>query len=195
MKKIFFLSIALLFIACQKKVNFKNTSHKTTNDSVGTKLVIKTLTFLKTKNFDSIAKMIHPEENLRFSPYEITNIAVDKYFSEETFMLVVNNKIPIKWGYYDGTGSPIDLTWNQYYKKFVYDRDYLNDGQIKIKIFANDNNNKIKNIYKDCQYAYIYINGKDKKLNEMDWRSLKLIFKKYLNDWKLVGIVHNQWTI
>jgi len=29
----------------------------------------------------------------------------------------------------------------------------------------------------------------------MDWRSLKLVFKKYEDRFYLVGIIHSEWTI
>ena len=29
----------------------------------------------------------------------------------------------------------------------------------------------------------------------MDWVSLRLVFEAFAGQWKLVGIIHNQWTV
>ena len=33
------------------------------------------------------------------------------------------------------------------------------------------------------------------RLTGMDWQSLRLVFEEYENEWRLTGIIHNQWTI
>jgi hypothetical protein len=40
-----------------------------------------------------------------------------------------------------------------------------------------------------------HFSGFDKKFEGMDWASLKLVFENSNNEWYLVGIVHDQWTI
>jgi len=37
--------------------------------------------------------------------------------------------------------------------------------------------------------------GFDKKYEGMDWASLRLVLIEAKDGWKLVGIVHDQWTI
>jgi hypothetical protein len=38
----------------------------------------------------------------------------------------------------------------------------------------------------------LLINPKNEGLG---WQSLRLVFEEFEGNWKLVGIIHNQWTI
>ena len=50
-------------------------------------------------------------------------------------------------------------------------------------------------IYDNAIVVEYYFPGFNPDYAGMDWESLRLVFEQYENDWKLVGIIHNQWTI
>ncbi|MNW11118.1 hypothetical protein D3C71_2084880 [compost metagenome] len=51
-------------------------------------------------------------------------------------------------------------------------------------------------MYPKEQYDFVeyHITGIDPSVEEMDWRSLRLVFEKIGEDHALVGIIHDQWT-
>ena len=50
-------------------------------------------------------------------------------------------------------------------------------------------------IYDNPIVVEYYFPGFNPEYEGMDWKSLRLVFEKYEDSWKLVGIIHNQWTI
>jgi hypothetical protein len=40
-----------------------------------------------------------------------------------------------------------------------------------------------------------YFPGFEAQYEGMDWKSLRLVFEQHQGSWKLVGIIHNEWTI
>ena len=157
------------------------------------------LAVLKDKDYESFARFIHPVEGVRFSPYGYIDTAAGKVFSAGAFLDELSKKpqTKITWGRYDGTGEPIVLTIDDYFKKFVYDADFLNAPKNSLNEMIGKGNslNNLTDIYKDCNFTEHHFPGFDQKYNGMDWRSIRLVCKKYNNKIYLVGIVHDQWTI
>jgi hypothetical protein len=50
-------------------------------------------------------------------------------------------------------------------------------------------------VYKDSIIVEYHIPEIDPQFEGLDWQSLRLVFEEYDGSWKLVGIIHNQWTI
>ncbi|MEO7960049.1 MAG: hypothetical protein ABIR19_00800, partial [Ginsengibacter sp.] len=103
----------------------------------------------------------------------------------------------ISWGAYDGEGGDIRMTIGDYFKKFVYDVDFLSPEKTSYNqtMGAGNSLNNITEIYKDADFMENYFSGFDKKYDGMDWRSLRLVFKEFEGNYYLVGVVHDQWTI
>lgn len=54
--------------------------------------------------------------------------------------------------------------------------------------------NNLKEIYPQPHFTEYYFSGFDQKYNGLDWSSLRLVFKKYQNDYYLVAVIHDQWA-
>lgn len=176
-------------------------------DSVGVAIVDKDsmlmsltkdiLTIFKTREYAKLDTFIHPTEGIRFSPYATVE-ASDKHFSKEGFHSLVTsgrNK-RITWGSYDGSGDPIVLTPNEYFKKFVYDANFVNPEKAEVNDFIGRGNsvNNLKNFYGGSDFTESHFSG-NKQSGGMDWKSVRLVFKPINGKYYLVGIVHDQWTI
>jgi hypothetical protein len=157
------------------------------------------LTALKNKDYESFAGFIHPAQGVRFSPYSYVDTTSAILFSVQGFLEEVSKKPQTKiiWGQYDGTGEPIVLTIDEYFKKFVYDADFLNAPKNSLNEMIGKGNslNNLTAIYKDSDFTEHHFPGFDQKYDGMDWCSLRLVFKNYNSKMYLVGIVHDQWTI
>ena len=152
---------------------------------------------LSTKNTDAIADLIHPTKGVRFTPYTFVSLESDRVFDQQQFRSFFKDQQVYMWGHYDGSGFDIELTPSQYYEEFVYDEDYINADQIGYNQVLSSGN-MLENqfdVYDDPIVVEYYFPGFDPDYGSMDWSSLRLVFEPYQNDWKLVGIINNQWTI
>ncbi len=166
-------------------------------DSLLLNHTIEIITLLEKKDYTRLAEFFHPTEGVRFTPYGYIDTAHDIKFTKDQFLTQLKNKSKQHWGSYDGSGEPINLTVEEYLKKFVYDVKFLKPEQLSINKTLGQGNSldNLPVIYPDASYTESYFSGFDKKYGGMDWRSLKLIFKQKDGQFYLVGIIHGQWTI
>ena len=166
-------------------------------DSVLRSLTKKVFSLIRDKKYAALDSLIHPEKGIRFSPYSYIT-AADKNFSRKEFTSLFgkNKNSRITWGAYDGSGDPIVLTAPEYFKKFVYDGNYVHPEKLQVnKIIGKGNTtNNIHSYYKGNDFTESYFSG-SRKYDGQDWKSVRLIFKEINGKFYLVGVVHDQWTI
>ena len=200
MIKLKLLLIILVFSASAELLSFKtvnNSELQTTNDSVLLDLTKEILTAIKEKDYKKLTEYIHPEDGIRFSPYGFIDTANDVTATPSTFRLnAYINKKRI-WGYFDGSGDTIKMTSKEYFKRFVYDADFLNAEKTSLNqcLGGGNSQNNILVIYDGLPFTESYFSGFDEKFGGMDWRALRLVFKEYEGKYYLVAIVHDEWTI
>lgn len=151
---------------------------------------------LKDKDMTKLAEYVHPDKGLKFSPY---SYVTDKAVTIPTAKLSADAKENAKriWGVNDGKGDDIDLTFSEYFNKFVYPKDYLEAPEIIFNQALQRGNslNNIKEAFPGATSIEYYFPGFEKQYEGMDWRSLTLVFEQKDGIWYLVGLVNNQWTI
>jgi hypothetical protein len=152
---------------------------------------------LKERDFSALKELIHPTKGVCFTPYGYIDVEKNLVFSaKEVGALTENQQINI-WGEYDGTGDPIELSFHEYYKKFVYDADFLQAEEISINKrlgHGNSIDNSME-VYPDATVVEFHFPGFEEKYEGMDWKSLRVVVEKLDNKWYVVGIIHDQWTI
>ncbi len=155
------------------------------------------LRMLKDKDMSRLSKLVHPDKGVRFTPYSYIDENKDVKIAAAGFSGLMAETKKRQWGSFDGTGDPIDMTFPEYYKKFVYDADFLEAPQIVFNQPVQRGNSlvNVKEIYPDALFVEYHIPGIDPQYNGMDWRSLLLVWEQKDTNWYLVGIIHNQWTI
>jgi hypothetical protein len=154
------------------------------------------LELLKEKNAQELANYVHPEKGVLFSPYSF----VDKdavTFDIEKVEGFFEDAETYTWGTQDGSGEPIELTTSEYYSKFIYDSKYDQADEIEFdrKEARGNTVRNITEVFPDSHSVEYYVKGTEENGN-MDWKALNLVFEKDAEgEWKLVAIVHDQWTI
>lgn len=149
------------------------------------------------KDSKTISDFIHPDKGVRFTPY--TNVDIDRelVFNKEEVKNFFKDQNVYLWGHYDGSGNKISLTPSEYYEEFIYSKDFINAEEVgynKVLSSGNMMENQFK-VYENAIIVEYYFSGFDPKYGGMDWRSLRLVFEQYKDSWKLVGFIHNKWTI
>lgn len=168
-------------------------------DSILFSLTQKTMQYLKNRNYDSLAALADPLRGIRFSPHAFIDTTTDQVIMPATLSNWNDKKKQpvIHWGNNDASGDPINLTIDGFIKNHIYEVDFLKADSIKANRFMGGGNtlNNLLTVYNDCYFTESYFKGFDKKYEGMDWRSLRMVFKKSGDKYFLVAIVHDQWSI
>ncbi len=154
------------------------------------------LALLSQNNMAGLVRFVHPEKGVRFSPYSYVQPETDLVFTpQQIARFAVDSKV-YTWGSFDGSGDPMQLTFKDYRKKFVTDKDYLTAsdsiGYNKVLGTGNCLNNRTE-VYPKAIIVEYYQSGKHPDYGGMDWGSLALVFEKYKGEWLLVAVIHNSW--
>lgn len=152
---------------------------------------------LRDKDTETLAEYVHPDKGVRFTPYTYVSTKHDVVFYPEAARNLFSDENQYLWGSYDGTGWDILLTPAEYYDRFVYSHDFANAPQVGYNEFLSFGNmleNQFE-VYPDAVIVEYYFPGFEAQYEGMDWKSLRLVFEQHQGSWKLVGIIHNEWTI
>lgn len=181
----------------EKKVAEYETKLNTQSNSVLNQALI-VINVLKNKDMNSLANYIHPEKGVRITPYSYIEPQTNLIFTAQEIIGLLDNTQVYTWGEYDGSGDPIDATFNDYYGKFIYDVDFANADIIGNNTIVGTSGNMVNNlaqVYPTESFVEFHFSGFDAQYAGMDWKSLRLVFEDVNGVWYLVGIIHDQWTI
>lgn len=159
--------------------------------------LVKVLESLQKEDMEELKDYIHPEKGVRFTPYPYVDLEKNIVLKRDEIVDVFNDSKTYIWGSYDAKGDPIELSFKDYYKEFVYDKDFLNPQIIGNNYIVSSGNSldNVKEAYPDSKFAELYFKGFEEQYEGIDWESLKLVFEKQEGKWYLVGVIHGQWTV
>lgn len=162
----------------------------------GTDQAVTIIQSIEAKDFTAVAQFAHPSKGVRFSPYTYVR-DTDIVFQKDELAQATTDPTVYTWGGFDGSGEPIDMTFADYYERFIYDAPFAWPHTIGFNQFIGWSNtlNNIEEYYPESQFIEYYFPGFDEELGGLDWRGLRLIFEEESGEWYLVGIVHTEWTI
>ncbi len=166
-----------------------------TTDQAVLDLAAQVVTALKDKELDNLSQYISQQWGLRFSPYAAIQDTYQVFTADQVTGLRLDNT-PYIWGAYYGTGETIELTFADYYAKFIYDVDFANAPQLSLnhRLGVSTTLDNSAEFYQGAMIVEYYFPGFDPTFEGMDWRSLRLVFIQENGIWYLVGIIHDQWT-
>jgi len=154
------------------------------------------LNSIKHRDINKLASYVHPNEGVRLSPYGYIDLKNDRKLPPDELIDRYNYDNIYLWGYFDGTGYGIKMSLKEYFNRFIYDIDFENQSTASHNEFkcAGNSQNNLLDVYKDQEFIEYYYKG-TKKMENMDWKVLRLVYKKEKGIYYLVGIVHDEWTI
>jgi len=150
---------------------------------------------LRDKDLAALGSYVHPQMGLRFSPYAAVK-DTDQVFAPDKVPGLFSDSTVYTWGGYFGTGEPIQLTFTDYYAKFIYDVDFASAPKMALnsRLGVGTTLDNAAEFYPGAMIVEYYFPGFDPAMDGMDWRSLRLVFIQSENTWYLAGIIHDQWT-
>jgi len=152
---------------------------------------------LKDKDFATLSNMVHPEKGVRISPYTFVDLENDVVLSSDELGNIMADSKVYLWGSYDGSGEKIEKSFMEYYDEFIYNQAFIDAEQVSYNDPIGTGNliNNNAEVYPDSIIVEYYFSGFDPQYDGMDWESLKLVFEQKADEWYMVGIIHNSWTI
>lgn len=154
---------------------------------------------LQNNDTRALATFVHPTRGVRFSPY-IHADESDRVISRAQMPYLANHARKWNWGLYDGTGDPMNLTWNEFRRKMLVSRPYLplkstNAREDFNRLSQNGNvPNNLLDVYPNAIFTRYYSSGYDPKFEGLDWRALFLAWRPVGKTWYLVGVANDEWT-
>ncbi|HEV7780905.1 MAG TPA: hypothetical protein VGO58_06545 [Chitinophagaceae bacterium] len=153
------------------------------------------LTILKNKHYDSLVQYFHPD-GIRFVPYTYIDTGVDRMLLKDEFADLYRKKKKIDWNTDMSGETSKPLTLDQYFRRFVYDVDFLQAPLRSINRHGNSGTdvNNIEEVFPRANTVEYFFPGFKEEMGGMDFRGLNLVFRLYQSKPLLVAIIHNEWT-
>lgn len=156
------------------------------------------VTALQGKDLTRLAALVHPEKGVRWSPYGYVRTEENGDLvspAEKVGGLFQDGKV-YTWGIFDGSGAPIEMTFTDYYQRFVYDRNFAAAPTVATNQIVGQGNTRVNlsEAYPSGGFVEYHFPGTQENAGH-DWASLRLVFEQKDGQWYLVGVVHDQWTI
>ena len=152
---------------------------------------------LKQQDYDTLARYVHPEYGVTFSPYSTVDLEADQNFTADQIRVLREDENRYLWGYSDGRGEPIQLTISQCLEEFIFSVDYTQAPAVGVDeiVMSGNSLENLQEAYPDCRFVDLCYPGLDPAYEGLDWCSLKMVFAPTQSGWYLVGLIHSQWTI
>ena len=151
---------------------------------------------IKRTDMMALSAFMAPQGSILFSPYSYVDTVSAIRLNANDLRDFFGDTGKVKWGVYDGSGLPIELSCADYYKTFIYNHPFAEaDSVIENKSIQRGNSmDNLATVFPDNEHVEYFIAG-DAKQDGLDWGSLTLVFRKEGQRYVLVGIVNNRWTI
>lgn len=152
---------------------------------------------LQQQNWSGLAAYVHPEQGVTFTPYSTVDPDSDRNFTADQVRSLDQDRNVYTWGFEDGRGEAIQMTFAQYFGRYVCDRDYTQAPELGVDRVMTGGNalENLTEVYDGCRFVDFSFPTSDPVNDGLDWSSLKLVFQPGDERWYLVGIVHGEWTI
>ncbi len=138
------------------------------------------------------------DDGVRFTPYTHISAVTDQTFEANDVAGFGSDQTVYNWGTTEGAGEPIEMTVAEYMDRYVWgDHDYRTADLVRWN-HEQDNGSMIDNaadVYPTAEIVEYHFEGFDPQYGGMDWRSLRLVLvQDESNEWKLRGVIHDEWT-
>lgn len=150
---------------------------------------------LSTGDVEQLARWAHPTKGIRFSPYAFVGDD-DLTLSRAEILAAAKSNATRRWGSYDGSGEPIELSFSDYFERFVrIPKAATAKSAIDRVIGSGNTKNNLREVYPGLHFVELHSPGVDPKYEGMDWQSVRFVLESDGRATWIVAVVHDQWTI
>jgi hypothetical protein len=150
---------------------------------------------LEKQDMPALAALAHPTQGVRFSPYSYVHDE-DLVFTPQQIAALGDDPTVYTWGVFDGSGLPIQMTYPGYHQRFVYSSDFAHPDSVSVNRRTGGGNTIDNSLeyYPGAAVVEFYRAPQDPKYGGMDWQSLRIVLQPEGDGWRLVGVIHDEWT-
>lgn len=155
---------------------------------------LNALDCIQKQDYAALAAYIHPGVGLTLSPTATVDPATNLVFSAEELVQAAESDKTYVWGTSASTSTPINLTVNDYFASYVWDRDYISSLHLSVDTPQASGNalDNLLEVYPDSHYVEFYSAASD---GPSEWSTLRLAFQWDSGQWYLIGLVHSAWNL
>jgi hypothetical protein len=145
---------------------------------------------LQARDGPALAALVHPD-GVRLSPSAFVDVDADVRLTAADVAALWQDPQVRHWGDAEASGDPIELSGADYARRYIVDHDYsaatVSENAVANRGTTIDN---AATIYPGATRIEYLRQGAD----ATDWSALRLILVPVDGQWRLVGIVHDQWA-
>jgi len=159
-------------------------------------LAVECLELLKNRDWGALGAMVHRQQGLTFSPYGYVEDDAVRLGMGDVKALDFDEEVRT-WGAFDGSGNPIEYTFEEYYDRFIFDRDFTKAPQAAVdRVIRTTMQNNLYVFGNGGAFVDFHMPGTD-PYPDHTWASLRLVFswEEDVEGLSLVAIVHDEWTV
>lgn len=164
-------------------------------------LADQTIAAIAEEDWETLSQLVHPQHGVRFSPYAQVDLKSDVVLSRKEVAGLSKDTKVRKWGMHAFSGEPLELKFQEYRKKYIYDGDYAQATRDRLKIVTGSNlsevfgaGSNLPEVFRDREVDFFEYFVPETKAGKKDWRRLRLVFERTNSKWYLVGVVHSDYT-
>lgn len=150
------------------------------------------------RDWPALAAMVHPDHGLRLSPYGFVDTTVTQRLTAAQVAVLGSDATEHRWGTADGTGDPLTFTFDEYYRRFLYDKNYTEGQRGDPGELINTGNSLINMddvfTWPGTSFVEYHVEGTE-QYGGMDWGSLRIVLTREGGRWYVVGLVNDRWTV
>lgn len=152
---------------------------------------------LKAEDYGALGNLVHPERGLTFTASSTVDLEADRNFTADEIRGLTKNSRQYLWGYEDGRGDPILLTMEEFMQQYIFAVDYTKAPEVGVDqvVLSGNALENVAQAYPGCRFVDLCYRELNPDFGGLDWCSLKLVFEPLEGQWRLVGLIHSQWTI
>lgn len=152
---------------------------------------------LKAEDYATLGALVHPERGLTLTACSTVDLDADQNFTADEIRGLAENSRQYLWGYTDGRGDPILLTMKEFMQQYIFAVDYTKAPEVGVDqvVLSGNALENVDQAYPGCRFVDLCYRELNPDFGGLDWCSLKLVFEPLEGQWRLVGLIHSQWTI
>lgn len=152
---------------------------------------------MRDQDYQTLSLYVHPTQGVIFTPYSTVDLQANLCFLPSQIAGLAQDSQNYVWGISDGKGDPLTMTMSKYFARYVYNADYTQAPILGIDRVIGSGNalENVSEVFPEARFVEFYFPSLAPEHNGFDWCGLKLVFSVYEGEYKLIAVIHSEWTI